>query len=53
MNAQPSPAESPQWVDICGFVVGLSRQLNGLTIASDRLNARVFQQPASAFPPVA
>ena len=31
-------------IDICDFAVGLSRQLYGLTIASERPNHRMMEQ---------
>jgi len=36
--------EVQEWIDICEFAVGLSRQLYGLTIASERRNHRVMEQ---------
>ena len=42
----PSEAEGEvqEWIDICEFAVGLSRQLYGLTIASERPNHRMMEQ---------
>jgi aldehyde dehydrogenase (NAD+) len=42
----PSEAEGEvqEWIDICQFAVGLSRQLYGLTIASERTNHRMMEQ---------
>lgn len=36
--------EIQEWVDICDFAVGLSRQLHGLTIASERPEHRLMEQ---------
>ena len=36
--------EVQEWIDICDFAVGLSRQLHGLTIASERPNHRMMEQ---------
>ncbi|MFO0552841.1 MAG: aldehyde dehydrogenase family protein [Polyangiaceae bacterium] len=36
--------EVAEMIDICDFAVGLSRQLHGLTIASERPNHRMFEQ---------
>lgn len=36
--------EVQEMIDICDFAVGLSRQLYGLTIASERLNHRMMEQ---------
>ena len=36
--------EVQEMIDICDFAVGLSRQLHGLTIASERPNHRMFEQ---------
>ena len=35
--------EVQEMIDICGFAVGLSRQLAGLTIASERANHRMME----------
>lgn len=42
----PSEAEGEvqEWIDICEFAVGLSRQLHGLTIASERPHHRMMEQ---------
>ena len=42
----PSEAEGEvqEWLDICEFATGLSRQLYGLTIASERPNHRMMEQ---------
>ena len=36
--------EVQEWIDICEFAVGLSRQLHGLTIASERPHHRMMEQ---------
>src|SRR5439155_1815657 len=36
--------EAQEMIDICDFAVGLSRQLYGLTIASERSNHRMLEQ---------
>ena len=36
--------EIQEWVDICDFAVGLSRQLHGLTIPSERPSHRMMEQ---------
>jgi aldehyde dehydrogenase (NAD+) len=41
---QESLGEVQEMVDICDFAVGLSRQLYGLTIASERPNHRMMEQ---------
>jgi aldehyde dehydrogenase (NAD+) len=42
----PAEAEGEvqEWIDICEFAVGLSRQLYGLTIASERPDHRMMEQ---------
>jgi aldehyde dehydrogenase (NAD+) len=42
----PSEAEGEvqEWIDICEFAVGLSRQLYGLTVASERPHHRMMEQ---------
>jgi aldehyde dehydrogenase (NAD+) len=42
----PSEAEGEvqEWIDICEFAVGLSRQLYGFTIASERPHHRMMEQ---------
>jgi aldehyde dehydrogenase (NAD+) len=48
LEAGKIPAEAEgevqEWIDICEFAVGLSRQLYGLTIASERPNHRMMEQ---------
>jgi aldehyde dehydrogenase (NAD+) len=39
-----SLGEVQEMIDICDFAVGLSRQLHGLTIASERPNHRMIEQ---------
>ena len=41
---QEALGEVQEWIDICEFAVGLSRQLYGLTIASERPNHRLMEQ---------
>jgi aldehyde dehydrogenase (NAD+) len=41
---QESLGEVQEMIDICDFAVGLSRQLCGLTIASERPNHRMMEQ---------
>ena len=36
--------EVQEWIDICDFAVGLSRQLHGFTIASERPEHRMMEQ---------
>ena len=36
--------EIQEWIDICDFAVGLSRQLHGLTIVSERPSHRMMEQ---------
>ncbi len=36
--------EVQEWIDVCEFAVGLSRQLHGLTIASERPDHRMMEQ---------
>ncbi len=36
--------EVQEWIDVCDFAVGLSRQLHGLTIASERPAHRMMEQ---------
>jgi len=36
--------EVQEWIDICDFAVGLSRQLQGFTIASERPEHRMMEQ---------
>ncbi|GAA5184685.1 aldehyde dehydrogenase family protein [Niveibacterium umoris] len=48
LEAGKIPAEAEgevqEWIDICEFAVGLSRQLHGLTIASERPDHRMMEQ---------
>lgn len=41
---QEALGEVQEWIDMCDFAVGLSRQLHGLTIASERPNHRMMEQ---------
>lgn len=41
---QESLGEVQELIDVCDFAVGLSRQLHGLTIASERPNHRMMEQ---------
>ena len=41
---QESLGEVQEMIDVCDFAVGLSRQLYGLTIASERPNHRMMEQ---------
>lgn len=43
-SLQEGWGEVQEMIDICDFAVGLSRQLYGLTIASERPNHRMFEQ---------
>lgn len=36
--------EVQEWIDMCDFAVGISRQLHGLTIASERPDHRMMEQ---------
>lgn len=36
--------EVQEWIDMCDFAVGVSRQLHGLTIASERPDHRMMEQ---------
>jgi aldehyde dehydrogenase (NAD+) len=42
--AQEGLGEVQEMIDICDFAVGLSRQLYGLTIATERANHRMMEQ---------
>ncbi|WP_051710636.1 L-piperidine-6-carboxylate dehydrogenase [Andreprevotia chitinilytica] len=42
--ASEAAGEVQEWIDLCDFAVGLSRQLHGLTIASERPNHRLMEQ---------
>lgn len=41
---QEALGEIQEWIDICDFAVGLSRQLHGLNIASERPDHRLLEQ---------
>jgi len=41
---QEALGEVQEWIDMCDFAVGLSRQLYGLTIASERPGHRMMEQ---------
>lgn len=41
---QEALGEAQEWIDICDYAVGLSRQLYGLTIASERADHRMMEQ---------
>jgi aldehyde dehydrogenase (NAD+) len=41
---QEALGEVQEWVDMCDFAVGLSRQLYGLNIASERMEHRLIEQ---------
>ena len=41
---QEARGEVQEWIDMCDFAVGLSRQLYGLTIASERYRHRLYEQ---------
>ena len=41
---QEALGEVQEWIDICDFATGLSRQLYGLTIASERPGHRMMEQ---------
>lgn len=41
---QEAEGEVQEWIDICDFCVGLSRQLYGLTIVSERSQHRLMEQ---------
>ncbi len=41
---QEARGEVQEMIDICDFAVGLSRQLHGLTIVSERANHRMMEQ---------
>lgn len=41
---QEALGEVQEWIDICDFAVGLSRQLYGLTIATERPDHRMMEQ---------
>ncbi len=41
---QEALGEVQEWIDLCDYAVGLSRQLHGLTIASERPMHRMMEQ---------
>jgi len=41
---QEALGEVQEWIDVCDFAAGLSRQLYGLTIASERAEHRMMEQ---------
>ncbi len=41
---QEALGEVQEWIDLCEFAVGLSRQLHGLTIVSERAQHRMMEQ---------
>jgi aldehyde dehydrogenase (NAD+) len=41
---QEALGEVQEWIDMCDFATGLSRQLHGLTIASERPGHRMMEQ---------
>ncbi len=41
---QEALGEVQEWIDMCDFAVGLSRQLYGLTVASERPGHRLMEQ---------
>jgi len=43
-SLQEGYGEVQEMIDICDFAVGLSRQLHGLTMHSERLNHRMYEQ---------
>lgn len=43
-TTQEALGEVQEWIDMCDFAVGLSRQLYGLTIASERPGHRLMEQ---------
>ncbi|HWE48725.1 MAG TPA: aldehyde dehydrogenase family protein [Bryobacteraceae bacterium] len=43
-TSSEAEGEVQEWIDICEFAVGLSRQLHGLTIASERPSHRMMEQ---------
>ncbi|MFH2130372.1 MAG: aldehyde dehydrogenase family protein [bacterium] len=42
-SVQEAEGEVQEWIDLCDFAVGLSRQLYGLTIASERPGHRLME----------
>ena len=43
-SLQEGMGEVQEMIDICDFAVGLSRQLHGLTMHSERVNHRMYEQ---------
>jgi aldehyde dehydrogenase (NAD+) len=43
-SLQEGKGEVQEMIDICDYAVGLSRQMYGLTMPSERLNHRMFEQ---------
>ena len=43
-TTQEALGEVQEWIDICEFALGLSRQLYGLTISTERPNHRMMEQ---------
>ncbi|MGQ0739392.1 MAG: L-piperidine-6-carboxylate dehydrogenase [Bacteroidota bacterium] len=43
-SLQEGYGEVQEWIDICDFAVGLSRQLHGLTMHSERPGHRMYEQ---------
>ena len=43
-TVQEALGEVQEWIDVCEFAVGLSRQLHGLTIVTERPNHRMMEQ---------
>jgi aldehyde dehydrogenase (NAD+) len=41
---QEALGEVQEWIDVCDFAVGLSRQLHGLTVVSERSQHRLMEQ---------
>jgi|TARA_B100000315_G_C14594413_1_gene597863 aldehyde dehydrogenase (NAD+) len=41
---QEALGEVQEWIDVCVFAVGLSRQLHGLTVVSERSEHRLMEQ---------
>ncbi|MBM3114742.1 aldehyde dehydrogenase family protein [Jeongeupia naejangsanensis] len=42
--ASEAEGEVQEWIDVCDYAAGLSRQLHGLTIASERPQHRLLEQ---------
>jgi aldehyde dehydrogenase (NAD+) len=49
-SLQEGLGEVQEMIDICDFAVGLSRQLHGLTMHSERPNHRMYEQPPAPEP---